>query len=825
MGHITMPQVIVGAPRYQSIVIRNDDGNSTCKSAGSRVKSDRVPLPRRTTKRPAASLWFAATLVVLCLSDAPRPGNEAHAQSNGVAGDILRPGQAKTSNAGDARQAGDQEQSAETLARDLATDGAADVQKSLREERGRAARLEQDLAAARRDVETLTALAVKASDEVTRLKQVSQSGSADLQQSLEQERARAARLERDLVAARSDLETLATLAVKATNEAARLKQGTQGGSADLQMALEQELARTARLERDLAAARRDVEKQAALAAQANEDAAQLKQAAQSGTADLQKSLEQEHARTARLEQDLAAARRDADRQAALTAKAGEAAKLRRAPQSSGATDLRNALEREHARTTRLEQDLVEARRDADKQAALAAKANDDAAELKASQGGAADLRKALEQEHARTAQLEQDLATARRDAETQVALVAKANDDAAELKQAAQSGVADLQKALEQEHARTARLEQDLAAARRDLEAQTALAAKANDDAAELKRAAQSGAADLQKALEQEHARTARLEQDLAAARHDLETQTALTTKTGNELARLRQATEAGAAELRRSMQKEHERADALAQDLSMARTKIYAYEAHAARTNEAAQQKQAEANDAAELRQSLQRERQRAEQLARDLAIRSRERDAQAERVAEAYAQVVGLKQAAEQAMAEQRNLLQRERGRAEQLERDLASANRDIGISAAKVTPVASQGGATGATGRSVPEKPASAPTGSAEDQAAAVRTAGNAELHPDDSVQEARLMARARLLLERGDVGGARIVLERVAEMGSAQASFALAETYDPLILSSWRTYGTRGDSTKARDLYAKAEAGGIKEAKVRFEALRR
>ncbi|MCP3370299.1 hypothetical protein [Bradyrhizobium cajani] len=762
MGHITMPQVIVDAPRYQSIVIRNDDGNSTGKSAGSRVTSDRVPLLRRTTKRPAASLWFAATLVVSCLSDVPRPGDGAHAQSNGVAGDSLRPGQARTSNAGDARQAGNQEQSAEMLARDLAT--------------------------ARRDLELQQGLLNKEREEWGRARTALWSEAAELRKSL--------------------------------------KETSQDGAADVQKSLREERGRAARLEQDLAAARRDVEKQAALAAKASDDAAELKRAAQSGAADLQKALEQEHTRTARLEQDLAAARRDVEAQAALAAKASDdAAELKRAAQS-GAADLQKALEQEHARTVRLEQDLAASRREVEAQAALAAKANDDAAELKqAAQSGAADLQKALEQEHARTARLEQDLAASRREVEKQTALAVKANDEGAELKQAAQSDATDLQKALEQEHARTVRLEQDLAASRREVEKQAALAAKANDDAAELKQAAQTDATDLQKALEQEHSRTVGLEQDLAASRRDVETQAALTAKAGDELARLKQAAEASAAELRRSMQREHERANALAQDLSMARTKIYAYEAHAARANEAAQQKQAEANDTAELRQLLQRERQRAEQLARDLAIKSRERDAQAERAAEANAQVAGMKQAAEQAMAEQRSLLQRERGRAEQLERDLASANRGIGISAAKVAPVASQVVTAAAAGRPVPEKPASAPMGPAEDQATAVRIAGNAEVHPDDSVQEARLMARARLLLERGDVGGARIVLERVAEMGSAQASFALAETYDPLILSSWRTYGTRGDSTKARDLYAKAEAGGIKEAKARFEALRR
>ena len=83
--------------------------------------------------------------------------------------------------------------------------------------------------------------------------------------------------------------------------------------------------------------------------------------------------------------------------------------------------------------------------------------------------------------------------------------------------------------------------------------------------------------------------------------------------------------------------------------------------------------------------------------------------------------------------------------------------------------------------------------------------------------------RLIARARALLGQGNIGAARIVLERAAETGSARASFTLAETYDPVILSTWGTYGTRGDTKKARELYAKAHAGGIRDAKDRLSAL--
>ena len=83
--------------------------------------------------------------------------------------------------------------------------------------------------------------------------------------------------------------------------------------------------------------------------------------------------------------------------------------------------------------------------------------------------------------------------------------------------------------------------------------------------------------------------------------------------------------------------------------------------------------------------------------------------------------------------------------------------------------------------------------------------------------------RLISRASVLLSQGDIGSARIVLECASETGSAKASFMLAETYDPAILAAWGTYGTRGEVTKARELYAKAHTGGILEAKNRLNAL--
>ena len=92
------------------------------------------------------------------------------------------------------------------------------------------------------------------------------------------------------------------------------------------------------------------------------------------------------------------------------------------------------------------------------------------------------------------------------------------------------------------------------------------------------------------------------------------------------------------------------------------------------------------------------------------------------------------------------------------------------------------------------------------------------------PRGNPEATRLMARATMLLGQGNIGAARIVLQSAADMGSAPALFALAETYDPAVLSAWGTLGTQGDVGKAQELYAKALASGIQEAKDRLNALR-
>jgi TPR repeat protein len=86
------------------------------------------------------------------------------------------------------------------------------------------------------------------------------------------------------------------------------------------------------------------------------------------------------------------------------------------------------------------------------------------------------------------------------------------------------------------------------------------------------------------------------------------------------------------------------------------------------------------------------------------------------------------------------------------------------------------------------------------------------------------EDRLVRRADALIQGGDVSGARLLLERSMEAGNAQAAFRLAETFDPNVLARLGALGIRPDPAKARDLYARALALGIRQAGERMQALK-
>ena len=95
-----------------------------------------------------------------------------------------------------------------------------------------------------------------------------------------------------------------------------------------------------------------------------------------------------------------------------------------------------------------------------------------------------------------------------------------------------------------------------------------ALSSKAGDEAAQVKKAAESATAELRQSLQKEHERAEALTSELAKAQRDIETQVALSSKAGDEAAQLKQlkeAAESATAELRQSLQQERDRAEALA--------------------------------------------------------------------------------------------------------------------------------------------------------------------------------------------------------------------------------------------------------------------
>ena len=109
------------------------------------------------------------------------------------------------------------------------------------------------------------------------------------------------------------------------------------------------------------------------------------------------------------------------------------------------------------------------------------------------------------------------------------------------------------------------------------------------------------------------------------------------------------------------------------------------------------------------------------------------------------------------------------------------------------------------------------------SPEAKAAAEKSAlmaARGEISPEE-LQSMR--ARAARLIALADISAARLVLERAASSGDPRAIFALAETYDPHVLSAWRVRGVKSDRDRAKTLYGQALANGITEARSRMIAL--
>jgi len=92
-----------------------------------------------------------------------------------------------------------------------------------------------------------------------------------------------------------------------------------------------------------------------------------------------------------------------------------------------------------------------------------------------------------------------------------------------------------------------------------------------------------------------------------------------------------------------------------------------------------------------------------------------------------------------------------------------------------------------------------------------------------HRIDPDEVAVAMKRAYALIASRDIAAARLVLQRVADDGDAQAAVTLAETYDPAILERLGVYGMVPDIAMARHWYETAQRLGSTEAGQRLAGL--
>ena len=101
------------------------------------------------------------------------------------------------------------------------------------------------------------------------------------------------------------------------------------------------------------------------------------------------------------------------------------------------------------------------------------------------------------------------------------------------------------------------------------------------------------------------------------------------------------------------------------------------------------------------------------------------------------------------------------------------------------------------------------------------------GNGAASPKtlDAETVAALTIRAKNLLALGDIAGARLLLERVANAQDASAALLLAQTYDPTVLGVRDTRSVTPDPVLARDWYRKAASLGSEAAQQRLAQIQK
>jgi hypothetical protein len=103
----------------------------------------------------------------------------------------------------------------------------------------------------------------------------------------------------------------------------------------------------------------------------------------------------------------------------------------------------------------------------------------------------------------------------------------------------------------------------------------------------------------------------------------------------------------------------------------------------------------------------------------------------------------------------------------------------------------------------------------------QTAAAPQATSAPLRRLDRDEVDSLRKRGEEFMAAGNLGLARLAFQHAAEAGDPRAAFALATTYDPILLEARRVIGVVPNVASARAWYQKAKEFGSTDASLRLE----
>jgi hypothetical protein len=274
---------------------------------------------------------------------------------------------------------------------------------------------------------------------------------------------------------------------------------------------------------------------------------------------------------------------------------------------------------------------------------------------------------------------------------------------------------------------------------------------------------------------------------------------------------------EAAKIEQERTFAKERNRTEALARELSSVRQRAEEHSSRLAVANaEVLRITETNKTIAAEQKLALASERERADALAQELALvrnqlEAGNRQLAALNVSQALASREPIADSQQECAVESRSKMTGGKSRSPQRASAQVAASNSERSAVLELSPEARS-----TVRESAPDLEPKVSTTSEGSMPA------NAASH--SVADEQRLLVRANALLRQADISGARPLLEHAIERGSARAAFMLAETYDARVLKSWHARGILGDPTKARELYEKAQVGGIEDAKSRIEMLK-